>query len=186
MSDLHIGIDPGLHGGLVALSTVKGAAPISVLPMPTYRVEGKSQMNTRAIVQWVLDTYASDDTHIWLEKCPKHSQSKAAMRGMAISYGRLIGIFEARFPHMHLHRVPCGNELVGWQRNFLGRVSGEESKQKALALAREIWPGFEWPVNGNGVVKDGGVDAALIAEFGRRKLAGEPMPAEPTLNTTHE
>ncbi len=169
---MHIGIDPGIHGGLAALSDVAGVAPISVIPMPIYKVDGKPQMNTRAIVQWVLDNYAKDDTHIWLEKCPKHSQSKAAMRSMGIFYGRLIGIFEARFPHMILHRVPAGNEIVGWQRQMLGRVDSATSKAKALELARSIWPSQVWRSNRNEVVFDGEVDASLIAEWGRRKTEG--------------
>lgn len=176
MSDLHIGIDPGLKGALVALSPLRGLPPISVLRMPTFTVDGKPQMNTRRIVDWVLEIYPKGDCHIWLEKCPKHAAHAAAMRSMAITYGRLIGIFESRFPHMILHRVACGNELAGWQRQFLGTFKGEESKQKALALARAIWPDHEWETNRNEGVYDGPVDAALVGEWGRRKMAKETLP----------
>lgn len=179
MSDLHIGCDPGLHGALAALSPVRGVQPISVLPMPLLKVGGKPQMNTRVIVEWVLSIYPTGDVHVWLEKCPKHSQSKAAMRSMAITYGRLIGIFEARFPHMVLHRVPAGNELAGWQRQTLGRVDSSTSKARALEVARSLWPDMEWPTNRKGAILDGPVDAALIGNWGRCQIEGELLPLIP-------
>lgn len=173
MSDMHIGIDGGLRGGLVALSPLKGVLPISCLPMPLSKFADKEQINIRKIVEWVHETYAKGDTHIWLEKCPHHSMSKAAMRSMAITYGKLIGLFEARFPHMILHRVSAGQELKGWQRQMLGKFSRENSKAIALSKAREIWPKMEWPEFQSGRVMDGVVDGALIAEWGRRRLSGE-------------
>lgn len=175
MSDIHIGIDGGLKGGLVAISDTKGVSePISCLPMPLEKPGGKEQISIRRIVDWVHETYAKGTTHVWLEKCPHHSMSKAAMRSMAITYGKLIGLFEARFPHMFLHRVSAGQELKGWQRQMFGRAfTSEESKSLALAKARETWPKMQWPEMTSGRIMDGVVDAALIAEFGRRQLSGE-------------
>lgn len=173
MSDMHIGIDGGLQGGLAAISTIKGVEPISVLPMPLERPGGKPQINIRAIVAWVHEVYPKGDCHVWLEKCPHHSMSKAAMRSMAITYGKLIGLFIARFPHMILHRVSAGQELKGWQRILLGKFTAEDSKSKALALARKVWPKVNWPELQSGRVMDGVIDAALIAEYGRRQIAGE-------------
>ncbi len=173
---MHIGIDTGTNGCLVALSDLRGVLPISLLPMPMMKVAGKPQVNTRAIVQWMLDIYAKDDTHLWIEKCPNHMPSVKALRSVAIGYGKLLGIFEARFPHVHIHRIECGQILAGWQRQLLGTFNSENSKQKALELARKVWPAMEWPTNRNGRTLDGGPDAALLAEFGRCTIEREPLP----------
>lgn len=172
MSDIHLGVDSGLYGGLAALSPIAGIQPISITPMPLMKVEGKPQMNVRALVQWVLDTFPHGECHVWIEKCPKHARSQAGMRSQGITYGRLLGIFEARFPHMIVHRVRCGRELAGWQRSMLGSFTAETSKTRALEVATELWPEMEWPRNRNEVVRDGIVDACLIAEFGRRQIEG--------------
>lgn len=172
MSDLHIGVDGGQKGGLAALSPLKGLLPIAVTPMPMMKVGGVPQMNTRALVQWILDLYPTGDVHVWLEKCPKHAMSQASMRSQAINYGRMLMLFEARFPHMIVHRVACGNALDGWHRTMLYPFPKGESKTRALEVAREIWPAMEWPSDRNGVPRDGIVDACLLAEFGRRKIEG--------------
>lgn len=179
MSEIHIGIDPDLNGSLVALSALPNLEPISILRMPLIKVDGKPQMNTRAIVNWILDLFPHQDCHVWLEKCPKYAVRIQTMRSQGIQYGRFIGIFEARFPHMIVHRVACGQELAGWQRAILGKFTGETSKALALERARQIWPGVKWPENANEAPYPGVIDAALIAEFGRRKTAGEAMPFPP-------
>lgn len=170
MTNIHFGIDGGQQGGLAALSTVKGITPISAIPMPMRRVEGVPQMDIRAVVQWVLDHYPTGDCHVWLEKCPKHARSQASMRSQAINYGKMIALFEARFPHMIVHRVACGNELKGWQRTMLGDFGKGETKDLARKMAQELWPKMQWPRKPKGGELDGCYDACLIAEFGRRKI----------------
>lgn len=176
MKDLHLGIDGGQKGGLAALSPVKGLEPIAVTTMPMMKVGGVPQMNVRALVDWILALYPTGDVHVWLEKCPKHARSQAAMRSQAINYGRMLMLFEARFPHMIVHRVACGNALDGWHRAMLYPFEKGESKARALEVAREIWPRMNWPMDRNENVRDGIIDAALIAEFGRRKTEGESKP----------
>lgn len=180
MSDLHISADVGAKGALCALSTLKGVEPISLIPMPVYRPTKDSppQMDVRKVVDWVLSVYPTGDVHVWVERCPYHMPTIGTMRSVAIAYGRLLGVFEARFPHMIVHRVDCGQIIEGWQRKFFGTFDKTNSKEKALALAKQLWPNFEWPTFAKGKIHDGCVDAALMGEFGRRKLAGEPMPAE--------
>lgn len=183
---MHIGIDPDLNGALVALSDLPGLEPIAILRMPTMQVEGKPQMNTRAIVQWILDNYAKDDTHVWLEKCPKYATRLATMRSQGIQYGRFIGIFEARFPHMIVHRVRCGQELAGWQRQMLGTFTAETSKERALEVAKEIWPDMAWPADKHGKPRPGVIDAALIAEWGRRQVEKDRPAKAPTVTAPAE
>ncbi len=176
MSDLHIGIDNGQKGALAALSPMKGLLPISVIPMPMKRVEGVPQMDIEAIVKWIQELHLTGTCDAWIEKCPKHAMSQAAMRSQAINYGKMLGVLGARFPEIRVHRVECGNNLKGWQR-IMNVYEKDKTKENALRLARQIWPEYdEWPANGNGDASDGGIDAALIAEFGRRKTQGEPFP----------
>jgi hypothetical protein len=179
MSDLHLGIDPGQRGGFAALSPLPGLEPIAVLPSPMYRPTKDSppQLNVRRLVDWVLEIYPRGDCHVWVERCPDHFPHIGTMRSVAISSGKILGIFEARFPHMVVHRIRCGRELAGWQRAMLGNFTSEESKQKALERAKELWPNMQWPLDGKGRPLDGPIDAALCAEYGRRKLAGEAMPS---------
>lgn len=180
MSDLHIGIDGGQRGGMAALSPLPGLDPISVIPMPMRRVDSIPQMDIRGVVEWVLSIYPKGDCHVWLEKCPKHAMSQAAMRSQAINYGKMIAIFEARFPHMIVHRVKCGRELQGWQRAMFGRhFTGDESKELALQKAGEYWPMYAWPTDRNGNPFDGCVDAALIGEWGRASLSGDLVLQSP-------
>jgi hypothetical protein len=134
------------------------------------KVGGVPQMNVRALIEWVLSLFPHEDCHLWIEKCPKHAMSQASMRSQAINYGKMLGIFEARFPTIIVHRVPSGNALEGWHKALLGKFEKGESKIRALEVAREIWPAMEWPADRNENVKDGIVDACLIAEFGRRKI----------------
>lgn len=170
MSELHVGIDNGQTGSLVALSTVAGLEPVSILHAPFRKVDGVPQMDIRRIVDWILEIYPRDGGHIWLEKCPKHAMSQASMRSQAINYGKYIALFESRFPHLHLHRVKCGRELQGWQRALLGAFTSENSKEVALAKAKEIWPKMEWPADKRGMPYNGVIDAALIGEWGRRQI----------------
>jgi hypothetical protein len=180
MSDLHLSCDTGAKGALCALSPVKGVQPISLIPMPMYRPtkESPPQLDVRKVVDWVLEVYPKGDVHVWIERCPYHMPTIGTMRSVAIAYGRLLGLFEARFPHMIVHRVDCGQIKAGWQRSLFGTFDKTNSKQKALDLAQTLWPEMQWPTFPQGKIHDGCVDAALMGEFGRRKLAGEPMPAE--------
>jgi hypothetical protein len=164
---MHIGIDNGLNGGIVALSDVERVsaegrylAPIAKIPMPTLKRKRKAKGKGKPCV-------------FHIEQCPRHSRDKSAMRVMAFTYGKIIGILEAAFPYCELKRVRSGNDTDGWQRALLPDMKPGQSKAEALKLAKQLWPEEDWRASERCEVShDGMIDGALIAFFGRRKVIG--------------
>jgi hypothetical protein len=81
---------------------------------------------------------------------------------MAGSFHAVRAVLEVRgFRH---HRVTPHQ----WQKPML-RCKPGDTKPVALTLARQLWPEEEWLATEKcKVAHDGGIDAALIAEWGRR------------------
>lgn len=165
-----IGIDGGPSGGIVALGPIKGTVPIGMWPMPTIKRDGVQMVDGAGVCSIIRGLHwPVEGVQIWVEDLSRHSMSKAAMRSMALNFGRLVGALEARVlcERCTLHLTPAGNALSGWQRGMLGRMVRGESKFRAEDCARALWPSVAWPVR-RSAVNDGIIDAALIAEFGRR------------------
>lgn len=162
-----LGIDNGLDGGIVLLSDCRGPVPIARLKMPTVKVKKGSaarEIDRLALFDIFRQIVAPEGLVVCIEECPRHARSKAAMRSMAMSYGTILGVlasFQARL-NWRVIQVASGNALAGWQRQMLGTMPQGKTKAAALAAAQSIWPGVQWK-------HDGIVDAALIAEWGRRK-----------------
>lgn len=158
-----IGIDNGLSGGLCAISAHDGSV-IEYIPMPTALISHKSEISTEAIVEWI-SRYLSHQTLIAIEEPLKHAKSSQAMRSMALSFGKLLGIAETL--RYAVERVQVGD----WQKPVLGKVPKGKTKQVALAKANARWPDEEWLASPRcKVAHDGIVDAALIAEFARNQM----------------
>lgn len=188
---MHVGFDNGLGGGIVALSDIEGLPPIAMIPMPTLkrkrRSKGKkkskyeSELDTAALLKFLEEIQAKNDgtTIFHVEQCPRTAQKMDSMRVMSFTYGKIIGILEAKYDKAPLKRVRCGNDNDGWQKALLGRTGKGETKPAALALARKLWPEETWlPSDRCTVPHDGMIDGALIAFFGRRKwTAGNPPTA---------
>ena len=171
---IYIGIDGGPSGGIVALSPCAGLEPILTAPMPTVK-QGKAVLvDGRAVVSLLRNLpWAADGLHVAIEDLPHHSMSKAAMRSMALNFGRLTGAIEARLQsdRVTVDYVPAGNAKASWQRAMLS-VEGAGTKAAALTAAGLIWPGFNWVQPGCRKPSDGIIDAALIAEHARRRIEG--------------
>lgn len=171
---IYIGIDGGPTGGIVALSPCAGLEPILTAPMPTVK-QGKAMLvDGRAVVSLLRHLpWPTDGLVIAIEDLPHHSKSKAAMRSMALNFGRLTGAIEARLAgdRVRVVFVPAGNSKKSWQRAMLS-VEGEGTKAAAARAAPLIWPGFNWVQPGCRKVHDGIIDAALIAEHVRRQQEG--------------
>jgi crossover junction endodeoxyribonuclease RuvC len=152
-----IGIDPGLAGGLAAL-TPDG---LDLCVMPTVAAGSKRQYDERALVDW-LTPHAIARAHVFIEAVhamPK--QGVASMFTFGAGYGLLRGICAG---------LGLSYELVRpqeWQRALLaGQPRGSE-----YLVASRLWPTAEWRASERCRTPHSGlVDAALIAEFGRRKL----------------
>lgn len=186
---IHIGIDNGLSGGVAALSSHSGSI-IEMAPMPTKtrthlfekttkrKVAGKiskttalaqaEEIDASSLIKWIDRVTDSRPCLIAIEECPEHAQQKSTMRSMAISYGILIGAIEAALPLYRLAIVRSGNPLDSWQRAVLGNLKQGDTKDAAIAKARELWPDESWLASTRSKMPHTGmVDAALIAHHAR-------------------
>ena len=162
--DIIIGIDNGISGALVALSAYSGMVLESIL-MPT-RITGSSrECDAIAVCEWIEKFQYSDEVAVALETPSKHSPGTLALCSMWDCYGVIRGILEANNIR-HIRIAPRT-----WQSVMLGVVPKGETKAYARAKAREIWHDEDWLATPRSKKANMGfIDAALIAEFYRRKL----------------
>jgi hypothetical protein len=176
-SMIYLGIDNGISGGLAALSETAGAGIIAMCAMPVHKVTGHSigkerrvsnEVDVGKMVRWIAETIHNHDTTFVIEECPGHANRASTMRSMATSYGLITGAIAAALPWCRIVRVRSGNPKDSWQ-NMLDCKRGEE-KPAALKLAKALWPRETWLASKLcKTPHDGMIDAALIAEFARRK-----------------
>ncbi len=178
-----IGVDNGLDGALVALSPIKGLAPIAKFTMPTLSVFYPARKTSKARTLREIDTRdlvvilnslecKPAETPVFFEHCPFHADRVEIMRGMAINAGKILAVLEAK-GFAKIHRILS----FDWQPVMLGKVPRGETKSRALAKARELWPDEIWKASARSTVPhDGIVDAALIAEYGRRLIHPPAVP----------
>jgi hypothetical protein len=153
-----VGIDNGISGGLCALSAFDGAV-LGCRAMPTKQVADKSEVDIRALLDW-LEPYRKDMV-VCIEEPLKHAKSSQAMRSMSISFGLIVGACEAK--QFSVHRI----QVKEWQDVMLGKkLAKGMTKVAALATANKLWPQQRWiATNKSRVPHDGMIDAALIAHY---------------------
>jgi hypothetical protein len=172
---IYVGIDNGLDGGIVALSDMEGLHPIASHVMPTRSEIQPARKKTKAKKLREVDAAAflailngignREDITVIFEQCPFRAERASTMRSMAMSAGKLLGVMETR--GIRVVRILS----LDWQPVMLGKVPQGQTKAFAIRKAREIWPKETWiPTTRHRVPHDGLIDAALIAEFGRRRL----------------
>jgi hypothetical protein len=185
-----IGIDNGLDGGIVALSPLAGLPPIAKHTMPTMMhtyparkktpVKSSREIYTRGLVALLGGLECNrEETSVFFEHCPFHADQALTMRSMAMSAGKILAVLEA-MGFRRIHRVLS----FDWHPVMLGKIPQGQSKTLALAKATELWPEENWLASkASKVPHNGLIDAALIAEYGRR-LTYPPMAQ--TTDTTGE
>jgi hypothetical protein len=157
MTDLIIGIDNGLDGGLCAISTFDGVV-IAKTRMPTIQLSKKKEVDIRKVNQWILDLHSSFELAI--EEPLAHAKSSQAVRSMAISFGKLLGMAES---HRYLVKRVSVHK---WQKHMLGRIPKGKTKEAALELAEQLAPEENWLANKRcRKPHDGMIDAYLIATY---------------------
>ena len=87
-----IGIDNGLDGGLCAISKFDGSV-IDKIVMPTKWVLKKREVDTLKIKEWILNL--NTPFTIAVEEPLAHAKSSQAVRSMALSFGKLMGMAES-------------------------------------------------------------------------------------------
>jgi hypothetical protein len=166
MQTVIIGVDPGLSGGLATLDGQ--GRMLDLRPMPE---------SLGALIDYLRAVQASlklAPLHVWLEAAqsfPKQGVSSAFNYGT--HYGELRGILMALGVTHTLVRPGV------WTKTMHAGTGAGPAKSRSLEAARRLLPGEAWrPEGGRGTkAHDGLVDAYLIAEYGRRQLAGAAAPS---------
>jgi hypothetical protein len=159
---IYIGIDNGLTGALVTLSDHPGP-PIAMTIMPTRGKARGNEVDAYAVYEWMRDGFNLNDVTIILETPGKHSPGAQALCSMWDSYGVLRSICEVKA--IRHHRITP----QAWQRVMLPGCAKGDTKPAALAMCRRLWPDETWLATARSTTPHTGlIDAALIAEFGRR------------------
>ena len=156
-----IGVDNGLNGGLVAISKTTGAV-IDKTVMPTLHRCKKRETDTRKVYEWVMAL--ESDFIFAIEEPLHHAKSSQAVRSMAISFGKLLGLAESR-----QWDVQCV-KVRNWQKAMLGHLSPPyDTKKAALGVANMLAPEECWLKSKRcSKPHDGMVDAFLIARYIRK------------------
>lgn len=169
-----IGIDNGLDGGIVALSPIAGLAPIAKFTMPTRTVTYPARKTTPAKTSREIDTRGlvaileqiggnRESATVYFEHCPFHADTALTMRSMALSAGKILAVLEAK--NFQTVRILS----FDWHPAILGKTPKGQTKAFALAKAKEFWPEETWlATERSSIPHNGMIDAALIAEHGRR------------------
>jgi len=162
--DVLIGVDNGISGAMVAISAYHGKVIDKIL-MPTRPSDRSRECDAVAVCEWIENFTHTDDIAVALETPGKHSPGTLALCSMWDCYGVLRGILEANNIR-HIRIAP-----QTWQKEMLGKVPKGETKPFARAKAKELWVTETWLATPRSKkAHEGLVDAALIAEFYRRKL----------------
>lgn len=166
-----IGIDNGLDGAIVGLDADTGELVgwYDCQTMPT----GKGSRRTfavRLMAASLRELVAKDSrgrAHAIIERAqPMPKQGAAQMFGTGFGAGIWQGIVAAK-------GLPFETVTPRvWMRSMLAGISGE-GKQRALIAAENLFPDLPLTSErGTKPTKHGRADAALLAEYGRRKLRG--------------
>ena len=93
---------------------------------------GKREVDTVEIYKWVVGLHTP--FCLAIEEPLKHARSSQAVRSMAISFGKILGMAECKS-----WDVMCVS-VHKWQKLMLGRLPKGKTKEAALALANELAP----------------------------------------------
>jgi hypothetical protein len=158
-----LGIDNGLKG---AMALVEGLTMKECVVTPTLTVKAsKREYNAIEIIK-IIERMRPD--HVFLEKAQSMPrQGVASMFSIGQGYGLFRGILAAlKVPHTLVHPKT-------WQKVMFQDLSKSDTKAMSLIVCMRLWPSHSWLASPRcRKPHDGLTDAALIAEYGRRTLAG--------------
>ena len=160
----YLGVDCGLDGAIVA---IKGDKIIAMLPMPTYKESRKRSIDIETLSDLLNSQYKRDCCTAIIEDPGGHAPSAAGLRSMTYSFAIIKALLVA-----HKIQFKCVRAIT-WQRQFWDKPKGMkgrfDTKLAALNAAKNLWPTQDWRRTARSKKPfDGFVDAALIAEYGRR------------------
>ena len=160
-----VGVDNGLDGGLCAITQFDGSL-IDKIEMPCRQQSKKREIDICKIHKWLSDL--NTPFVLAIEEPLAHAKSSQAVRSMAISFGKLLGMAECK--DYEVARV----SVHKWQKAMLGFIPKGKTKQVALETAQNLEPSENWLKNKRcRVPHDGLVDAFLIAHYYRQRIKQE-------------
>mgnify|MGYP003154239772 CR=1 FL=1 len=152
-----VGVDNGLDGGLCAISDFDGGV-IDKIPMPTMQKSKKREVDARKINEWLISLHTPFTLAV--EEPLAHAKSSQAVRSMALSFGKIVGMAEVK--GYDLVRV----SVHKWQKEILGNIPKGMSKKFAMKIAESMAPEENWLKNKRcRKPHDGMIDAYLIAKY---------------------
>lgn len=145
----YIGIDPGKSGG------------VAIIGQSGSLIASAPAASAQEVWDFIAENSATLCCTIALEDAPTHCPSAKALRSLALSVGEIKGYLSARMPEA----VILMPSAAAWQRKVLGSVPKGQSKEFALAKARQLWPDETWIMPRGRVPHDGRIDSALLAYY---------------------
>lgn len=169
MEKIYIGIDCGLDGAIVMLT---GQGILSKDIMPTIKPGKGRKIDLGAICEtargWQLAFDCKMPLHAIVEDPGGHAPSASGLRSMTYSFA-VAEMALAAFGIPYTTVRAQAWQSAFWKRPKLPKGVKFDNKGAALAAAKRIWPNEDWTKSYRATIPhDGLVDAALIAEWGRR------------------
>lgn len=162
----YIGIDNGLDGGIVMLNEHGKIEHKCVMPVIKL---GKGRAVDVVEVSRLLP-FNPSDTSVLLENASKHSPGVLALCSTWYSLGcveTVLKLSAARYDLIN----PQKWQKEFWTRPKMPKGTKFDTKAAALNAANKLWPGTDWTKSERASKPhDGMIDAALIAEYCRRKF----------------
>jgi hypothetical protein len=133
--------------------------------MPTLQRSKKRETDARKVYEWVMAL--ESDFIFAVEEPLHHARSSQAVRSMALSFGKLLGLAESREWDVRCVKVH------NWQKSMLGHLAPPyDTKKAALHVANGLAPEECWLKSKRcSKAHDGMVDAFLIARYIRKGYA---------------
>lgn len=158
-----IGIDNGLDGGIAAID--EDGKILWKRPMPTVKLGKGRQLWVESV--WNIIQQETPRLII-IEEASKHSAGTLALCSTWFSFGMLTSVAKLSGCKYEIVR-PQAWQKAFWARPKMPKGTKFDTKAAALNAANRIWPGTDWTKSERATkAHDGMVDAALLAEYGRR------------------
>jgi len=169
-----IGIDPGKTGAITVLNN-DAVVEVAIFDMPTIREgkKGKEQIDIVELGQIIRNLPTTATAFVEAQNALTRfdpSLGRAVPQG-AVSNFTLGKGFGAVLMGLAMAGIPFEEVMPKqWQKYF--HISGSNTKEQAHGIAKRLFPTLEFTTP-RGRLLDGRCDSLLIAEYGRRRLAGE-------------
>jgi hypothetical protein len=165
MSKTYIGIDPGLKGGVAALSSDGGL--VMREPMPVMKFDRRNSVDVVKLREFFL---LIQDAFVIIESAQKFSAGVNALTSTWFGYGRITAMLELDGIPFHVVASPRTWQSEYWARPKLPKGQKFDTKSASITAAKRLFPGESFlPSSRSKKPSDGITDALLLAEYARRK-----------------